>query len=229
MVDSDLRVNEWAEAHGGLRGSTLLRAGAVLAALSLLVDTSCRMLVPNLEAGPLLVVTGAWLGWIAALAVLGLGFLWTGMNQVLTRYGLVVGIFHLLHAAFLLLRIFTDLPLAIPPRALVVGRLSLLLLFALQERKDLEPQGSRLLLIAAALALAKAVAAAWGFPPELGRVGNALWHFFPSLLLVLALYHTGDLVRRREDEWAEGCLAEDRGTGFEDFNNPLNPRHGPDG
>ena len=229
MVDSDLRVNEWAEAHGGLRGSTLLRAGAVLAALSLLVDTSCRVLVPELAEGPFILVTGAWLGWIAALAVLGLGFLWTGMNQVLTRYGLVIGIFHLLHAAFLLLRIFTELPLAIPPRVMVVGRLSLLLLFAIQERKSLGSHGSRLLLIAAAVALVKAVAATWGFPPDLGQVGNALWHFFPSLLLILAIYHTGDLVKRREDEWAEDCLAEDRGTGFEDFNNPLNPRHGPDG
>lgn len=227
MAHGEFRVDEWGEAHGGLRGSLLLQAGAVLAAISLLVETGSRILVPDLETGPWGVTAGAWLGWIASLAILGLGFLWTGMNPVLSRFGLVVGAFHLLQAAFLLVRIFTEVHLAIPPRTMAVGRLVLLLLFALQERPYLGTRGSRLLMGATALVLAKTMAAVWGYPAGLGVVGDAMWDFVPSLLLALALYHTGDLVKRREDAWAEGFLAE-QGSGFEDFNNPLNPRQGPD-
>lgn len=227
MSDKDLRVDEWNEAHGGLRGSVLLRVGTVLAALSLLVETGSRILVPELESGPWGVTAGAWLGWIASLAVLGLGFVWTGMNPVLTRFGLVVGAFHLLHAAFLLVQIFTELELAIPPRSMAAGRLVLVLVFAVQEREYLGRRGTRLLGGAAALVLGKALAAVWGFPPALGTLPEALWDFLPALILAAALFHTATLVKRREDAWAEAFL-DNRGAGFEDFNNPLNPQQGPD-
>ncbi|MCP4574458.1 MAG: hypothetical protein GY838_19075 [bacterium] len=223
MTDHDLRVDEWGEAHGGLRGSRLLRVGAILALFSLAVETGSRIFVPDLEQGPWGVTASAWLGWITSLGILGLGFLWIGMNPVLTRFGIAVGIFHLLHAVFLLVQIFTEFHLAIPPRTMAVGRLVLVLLFAIQERQYLGVRGSRLLTGAAAVVLAKTLAAVWSFPSGLGAVGGALWDFVPAVLLVLALYHTGALISLREDAWAEAFLA-NRGTGFEDFNNPLN-RH----
>lgn len=222
--DESLRVDEWAAAHGGLRGSALLRIGVYLAVASLLVETGGKVLIADLETGPWGVTAGAWLGWIASLAVLGIGFVFVGVNPVLSRFGVVVGAFHLVHAAFLLVRIFTDVHFPVPPRTMVVGRVVLLVLFALQERNYLGPRGTRLLAGAAAFVLAKSVAAAWGLPGDLGRLGDALWNLVPTLLLLLALHVAADLIKRREDVWAEDFLAQ-QGGGFDDFHNPLNPSH----
>ena len=211
-------ADEWSAAHGSLRGSTLLQAGAVLAAVSVLLETGGRLL-PGPTAWDLGII--AWTGWALALITLGLGFFWVGLNPVLSRVGIAVGIVHLIHAGLLLARIFAQVPVPFSPKALVVGRLLLLGVFALIEARELGTRASRLLLAAATLVLIKAMLPVVGFDPDPGVLGSFLRDSVPAVFLALALYHTGEVIRERENTWA-GQQVSSTSSGFDDYNNPYN-------
>ena len=218
MFGKSARTDEWSTAHGSLRGSTLLKVGAVLAAVSILVETGGRLL-PGPTAWDLSII--AWTGWSLALITLGLGFLWVGMNPVLSRVGIAVGIIHLIHAALLVTRIFAQLPFTFSPKVLVTGRLLLIAVFALVEARELGTRTSRLLLAAAILVLVKAMLPVFGFDPDPGVLGGFLRDCVPAIILALAIYHTGDAIHRCEDTWA-GHQVSRTGSGFDDYNNPFN-------
>jgi hypothetical protein len=201
-----------------LRGSTLLRVGAVLSAVSVLLESGSR-LVPGPTAWDLGIV--AWTGWTLALICLGLGFVWVGLNPVLTRVGLAVGALHLVHAALLTARIFAQVPFPFSPKTLVAGRLLLVGLFALVEAPALGKRTARLLGAAAALVLIKAMLPVAGFDPALGSVGTFLRDSVPAVLLSLAIFHAGEVIRLREDEWARHQVS-GANAGFMDYNNPFN-------
>ncbi len=66
----------WNDINGGLRGSTLLRIGALLSIPAALLNVGAEVL-PHLADT---MVTTAWLLWIAALALMGAGFMWVGIQ-----------------------------------------------------------------------------------------------------------------------------------------------------
>lgn len=218
LLIGNLADDAWSAAHGSLRGSTLLKSGAVLAALSVLLEAGGN-LIDSPSAWNMSMV--AWTGWALALVALGLGFVWVGLNPVMSRVGLAVGAVHLLHALLLLARIFGQVPFPFSPKALVVGRLLLVILFAVMESRELGPRTSRFLIAAAALVLVKAALPLVGLDPDLGGVGAFLRDSVPAVLLALAIFHAGETIRSLEDDWARHQVS-GSGSGFADYNNPFN-------
>lgn len=211
-------ADEWSAAHGSLRGSTLLQVGAVLAAMSVLLETG-RHLLPGPTAWDLGIV--AWTGWALSLVTLGLGFFWVGLNPMLSRVGIAVGIVHLLHAGLLLARIFAQVPFPFSAKILVVGRLLLLGTFALIEARELGTRTSRLLVAATTVVLLKAMLPVFGVDPDPGALGGFLRDSVPAVFLALAVYRTGGVIRERENAWASQQVSS-TSSGFDDYNNPYN-------
>ena len=224
LVRQDQLADQWAAAHGGIRGSTLLRSGAVLSALAVLLESSGQLLGGTAAWG--LSIT-AWTIWTLALVALGLAYIWIGLNPVLSRVGIFVGVAHLLHAVLLMLRIFTSVELVVSPKAMVVGRLLLVVIFAARELKVLGRRTSGFLGGSALLVMAKAALPMFGVDPDLGVMVAFLRDTLPAVILALATYHTGEVIRRRETAWASAQGA-GRTSGFEDYNNPFNPGQYPE-
>ncbi len=123
-------TDHWAEANGGLRGSTLLRLGAVAYLLAAALHVAARLLAPEgaTPSDPMFMI--ALVVWDLTLFLLATGFFWTGIHPFLTRTGLGLGLFLYLQGGYLLLSLVTGHPYGLPPSMLTVGRTFLLAVFA---------------------------------------------------------------------------------------------------
>jgi|GEM_PF-2326044 len=213
------QIDYWRETNGGLRGSTMIRAGTVVMALAGLSNViapyvSSFGVVPYEPA-----MIAAWLSWILGLWILGAGFAWVGINPFLSRFGIVVGTFHIAQGVYLLVLLFTSARTAVPPVSLSVGRLVAILAFALIERESIGRSTSRLILVATGLALLKVAVRIMTYLPPLSATIWSLADAGMLILLAVTLLRLGTRVRILENSWAEERYRE-RSAGFVDFNNP---------
>jgi hypothetical protein len=207
--------NPWSEINGGMRGSILLRIGAVMTILATMQNFGAAFM----EDAPGILVSSAWLCWIMALWLLAAGFIWIGVHPFLGRFGLAVGAFHFLNGLFLLGVLFGGVKPFLPSVSLSIGRTLVLLFFVMLEKKHLRSFSKTLLVVVALLQFLKIslrimeVLPSWG-----GIAGSGLDSLLLSLLAV-AIFLVGKDVEFVENSWARE-LAANRSSGFGDFNNP---------
>ena len=212
----------WAEASGGVRGSSLLRLGALLMCLAALLNGAGTALQPSQSLLGIRILKVAWLLWIGDLWLVGAGFIWIGLNPVLSRIGLATGLLHLFQGLFLLLTLFANLRLPVTNTALSTGRLLAIVLFAIVERRTLPGRQVAVLILAAGLLQAKLVLRTLTVLREMPEVWLMSLDVLLLLGLGLALLGVAASVRREETWWAEEQY-QARATGFSAFNNPQHP------
>ncbi len=208
-------VDDWREAQGGLRGSSLLYAGGVfLGAGALLALNALGTGGTRTTPGSDLVVAG-WMVYILGLGLVGLGFGWTCAAGILPRMGLAVGALHLAQAAFLLFVLYGRNQLPVSPVALTAGRLLALTIFAAIAARHLGRRSALFLGGAAGLCLAKTLARVFIPAADGGVAVDAIL----LLILAAAIVMTARQLRRVEDDWARrhhpGAKSD-----FSEFNNP---------
>ncbi len=211
--------NPWAEINGGLRGSTLLHAGALMTIVGTVGNFVSDFIASSAGPAPGLLVTVAWLSWILALWLLAAGFVWIGVQPFLSRFGLFVGGFHLLNGVFLLVVLFAGVAPPLPNISLSIGRNLLLVFFVFQERKLLGKWSSNLMVTAALLQFIKIGFRILGVLPPLGKIADSGLDSLLLTLLGLSIYLVGTDVKKSENNWAIE-LAATRSSGFGAFNNP---------
>ena len=211
-------INYWSAVDGGFRGSVLLRLGAVLSACGALTNMGAELLGSAAGASAN-VTTVAWLIYIAALWLLGSGFLWVGSHPYLTRFGFVVGALHIVQGFYLLVLLFTTAALPVPPVSLTVGRLLATVMFALIEKESLAPRLRLLIGLSAGALLLKATLRAGGIWPALPGPFSPLIDVVFLLVLAAAMLQLASAVRSEEDTWAK-MIYETKNADFADFNNP---------
>ncbi len=214
-MDQPGNHNLWAEINGGMRGSTLLRAGAVLSILA----TGQLFAAGFLGQSSGILINSAWLSWIAALFLLASGFFWIGVHPFLGRFGLGVGVFHFLNGLFLFGVIFAEMNPFLPNASFSIGRTLLLLFFVLIEKKHLRSLSLITLVVAAFLQLMKIGLRLSELLPSLGRIPDSAIDSGLLVLMGVALFLLGGDVKTAENKWAREMLA-NRATGFNEFNNP---------
>lgn len=212
-------TDHWAEINGGLRGSLLLRAGALFTILATgQYFASVLLTSPTGQASGKLVAS-SWLFWIAALWLLAAGFIWVGVQPFLGRFGLATGIFHLLNGVFLLLVLFAGVKPFLPNASLAIGRTLLLLFFVLAEYKHLK--GSHVWILAG-VALLQFLKIGLRISDQLPALSQkydvGLDSLLLSLLAVAVYLMAGDL-HHQENQWARK-VASTRAKGLAEFNNP---------
>lgn len=208
----------WATVEGGFRGSTMLRAGALLAASGSLTNLGARLLANGTAEFQEVTIT-AWVLYIVGLWILALGFTWVGSHPFLTRFGYILGTLHLLQGTYLLVLLFTPIDAVVPPVSLTVGRLLATILFAFVEKSWLSRQVRDLLAGSAAFILAKSVTRSLGWWPDLGIPLDPLIETVALLALATALLQLAAAVRIEEDKWARKIHVSAHAY-LDDFNNP---------
>ncbi|MCB1185014.1 hypothetical protein KDM41_16420, partial [bacterium] len=216
---SDTKINYWKDVDGGFRGSLLLRAGAVTVALGAVLNLAALLVGGGPESPSPSVTTVAWLVYIAALWLLGAGFVWVGANPFLTRFGFVVGALNFLQGGLLLVLLFTNRGAMLPPVSLTVGRLLATLIFAIVEREHLARRVWRTVAVVAALSLVKTVLRIVGWWPDLGLLLGQLVDAVFLLALAAAMLQLALSIRGEEDRWARQ-IYETSSADFGEFNNP---------
>ncbi len=211
--------NFWAEINGGLRGSILLRIGALFTIAATAQNLLPRILETVGEPSPGFLVTTAWLSWIAALMLLAAGFIWVGVQPFFSRFGLLIGIFHLLNGVFLMVVLFARVPSPLPGVSLAIGRTLLLLFFGLLEKSRLRPFTTGALITVAGLQSVKIALRLLDWMPAMSPLLVGALDSLILTLIALALYLVGGDIRKAEDQWARE-LASTRASGFGEFNNP---------
>lgn len=212
-------TNHWAEAHGGLRGSTFLTLAAAAYLAAAVLHVAARLQNPNTPgpSDPLFMV--ALMAWDATLFLLGTGFLWTGINPVLGRFGIGLGIFIYLQAGYLLFSLVTGNPLPIPPSALTAGRTFLLAAFAVVEGRALGRGTALLLGLTAGAQFGQVMLRGLANWPRLEQPAETVLGAMFMASSAVAMLAVGRAVRRQENAWAldHGPHSAAR---FSDFNNP---------
>jgi len=209
------QADAWGEINGGLRGSTLLRGGAVVSITAALLNVGAEVF-PHLN-DPL--VTLAWLLWIAALGLMGAGFMWVGVQPFYTRYGWVIGIFFAINALYLMGVLFAGIRPPVPGVSLSIGRALLLLFFAMVEKKDLRPGPATALILIALLQFLKIGVRLAGYWPELTPLLDAGLDAALVVGTAVVIFLVGGSIRRAENMWAREIASQRHGV-FSDFNNP---------
>jgi len=207
--------NPWSEINGGMRGSVLLSAGAIITVLATLQNFSTNFITEV----PGALVASAWLCWIMALWLLAAGFFWVGIHPFMGRLGLAVGGFHFLNGLFLLVIIFAQVPPFLPNASLAIGRSLLLLFFVMVEKKHLRPLTVSMMMIAACLHFLKISLRIMEVLPTFGKVGDNGLDTGLLVLLAVAIILLGKDIKIVENSWAQE-LASNRVSGFDEFNNP---------
>lgn len=218
-MNQSSRSNPWEEINGGLRGSTLLRAGAILSLPAALLNFAYSFLPSQGLALGDWAVTSAWLVWIVALLFMAGGFLWVGIQPFLGRFGWVVGGFFFLNALYLVLVLFARYPLPVPGASIVMGRTLVLLFFAVLESNNLSRKYSLGLIVIAFLQLAKITLRLLELWPAIAPGLDQGIDAGILILMSLALFFVGGVIRRAENSWARE-IASQRAGCFADFNNP---------
>lgn len=212
-------TNYWQETRSGIRSSTLMYVGVLVAAVSGLMQFSLSFASPLDPSVLETFVTAYWLLWITSLWILGIAFIWVGNQPFLTHFGTVVGIFHLLQGGYLLLLLFSQTEAIIPPHLFTVSRLLALLVFGILERSNLGVPLSIFIWVTSLIQVLKIALRVLGTLPEMtGLVQN--WIDTAFLLLICgALIQLGRLLRGMENIWAREKY-QTQSSGFADFNNP---------
>ncbi len=211
--------SDWATAHGGLRGSTSVLAGALLLAAGALVNLVGQLAGGPGGTAPPTVVMGGWLLWILGLAIAGWGLIWIAAGPVLSRLGIAPGLAHLAQSGLLLLMLCTQVAPPVPPSAIAVVRLALLAMFGLKEVSSLGRGTARLLALCALLQALKIGLRQAGLLPEPGLPVGPLVDAVLNEAVAVALFQAGQRVRQAEDRWARASFTAPV-AGFEHFNNP---------
>ncbi len=209
----------WAEINGGLRGSSLLNAGALLTIVAAVGNFIGDLLATSGSPIVNLITGGAWLSWILALWLLAAGFIWIGVQPFLSRFGLIVGVFHLLNGAFLMAVIFAGINQALPNTPFSIGRNVLLISLVLIERRVLEKNLGRFLIIMATLQIVKVTLRVLGLMPSMGRIADSGLDSLLLALLGMSIFMVGNEFKKSENLWALE-LASTRSAGLGSFNNP---------
>lgn len=215
-------MDYWGETHGGLRGSTLLRLASLIILLGAGLNASLPWLPLDADLLQNVVPRVGWLCWISGLWLMGAGFIWIGINPILSRFGLLVGLIHVVQGLFLLLALFQGLWTNFPPAALSFGRLLLLILFVGVEAREIGRRTALVVGLACGLIIAKISARI------LGYLGDLTWDMRTVLdsallaLLAVAIWVLASSVRRCERSWAKQQY-QDSSAGLNDFNNPQHP------
>jgi len=198
-----------------MRGSILLRSGAVITVLATLLNFA-----PNiLPEAPGMLVSAAWLLWIMALWLLAAGFIWIGVHPFLGRFGLVVGGFHFINGLFLLGVLFGGVAPFLPNASLSIGRTLLLLFFVLMERKHLRSSSINFLILVAFLQFLKITLRIMDILPSFGNIADSGLDSGLLALIAVAIFLVSNDIKIVENSWARE-LASTRASGFGDFNNP---------
>ncbi len=211
--------NPWGEINGGLRGSTLLRTGALLTILATLGNFASTFLKSNSAQVPDILISGAWLSWILALWLLAAGFIWIGAQPFMTRFGWFVGGFHLLNGVFLLAILFARVDPPLPSISLSIGRNLLLIFFVFRELNYLNAWVGRFLISISFLQLIKITFRVLDLMPSMDEILTAGLDSLFLTLLGLSLFLVGNQIKKTENQWALE-IASTRASGFSAFNNP---------
>ena len=222
MVNNAQTLDLWREVSGGVRGSRLLFFGALLLVAAALANVAGGLMRIYLPDSFVPVLKAAWLAWVGALWLVGAGFIWVGINPVLSRLGWVVGLLHVAQGLILLMTLFADIVVAVPNIALSLGRLLAIVIFAIFEKRFIGSRVAGPLIVAAMLLLAKIGAreASW-----LAALSEAWLTVIDGGMLVLlgwTLLRLAGEIRRCEDGWAEAQYHA-KASGFNAFNNPEHP------
>lgn len=213
----------WAQSSGGYRGSPLLFWGAVgyclVSVLNLvaLVATNSS-LAPGNPAYPVLLSL-----WVVTLLVLGTGFLWTGVNPFMTRFGILVGLYVYLLAGYLLVYLVKPGLLAISPNALVLERTFLIGIFAYAERRFIGPKAAGILGLGVVLQFARITLLTLGYYPAWTYLAESILSVVLMSLTAYGIYLTSREVHKVEELWArDNQIRPESSIG--DFNNPNHPQ-----
>nr|MEE4268722.1 hypothetical protein [Candidatus Krumholzibacteria bacterium] len=211
--------DHWNEANGGLRGSTFLRWGALAYAIASLAYFCSRLLIsgPLGPDNPYFLMS--LLTWNMALFLVGAGFLWTGINPFLSRYGIGVGLFIGLQAVYLLISIISPKLLVLPPPVLTVGRTFLVGLFAVVEWKHLTRSGALLLAAGSFLQFIRVFLRGIGVWETMPMPWDPALSALFMMITAGGLYMVSRDLRNHEEVWARGNLPM-RNAEFASFNNP---------
>ena len=212
----------WAESNSGLRGSTLMRIGGLLTIVAPLGKSSAEMLSQKTDLAHLL-MTASWVSWILALLVLAAAFIWVGAKPFLGRFGLYVGIFHLLNSVFLMVVLFANVNPPVPSISLSIGRNLLLVFFVLLERRNMGKPAGKFLISMALLQIVKMGTRLLDLTPTLVKQASSGLDSLFLILLGLSLVLLGNEIKKSENIWARQLLAT-RASGLAAFNNPEHPK-----
>lgn len=213
-------IEFWDEVNGGFRGSSLLRAGAVLSVPASLLNLASQFLPQYGTEVVGWVVTVAWLLWIASLSFLAAGFMWVGIQPFFSRFGWVVGAFYLFNALYLVIVLFARYRLPIPGVSLAVGRTLILLFFATVEKESMRRSLYVGLVVVTVLQFLKITLRTYGLGAEMPpALQTGLDGLVVTLMAIMLFLVAGD-IRRAENDWAENIYSQ-RGMGLADFNNPM--------
>ena len=207
--------NPWSDINGGMRGSVLLAAGAIISILATLQNFSTNFL----SEVPGTLVASAWLSWIMALWFLAAGFFWIGVHPFMGRFGLAVGVFHFLNGLFLLVVIFAQVAPFFPNASLAIGRTLFLLFFVIIEKTHLRTITVTTMMIVALMHFLKITLRIMEFLPTFGKIADSGLDTGLLVLLAGAILLLGRDLKTVENAWAQE-LVSTRDSGFDGFNNP---------
>ncbi|MCP4293608.1 MAG: hypothetical protein GY780_17415 [bacterium] len=211
--------NPWNEVNGGLRGSTLLKGGAIVSVLATGQNFAAYYLGSTSHQFSSFLVSSAWLTWILALWLMAAGFIWVGLQPFFTRFGWFVGGFHFLNGLYLLVVLFAGFSAPLPGISISLGRTLLLLFFVILEKKGLKPWHRWFMVIITLLQFSKMTLRILDQLPQLGSYYDSAIDSFVLLLMSLGIFLVGNDLKKAENAWATD-LASTRASGFDSFNNP---------
>jgi hypothetical protein len=217
--NNDARTDLWAEAHGGWRGSLLLRLCAVAYLFAALFHFGVKLLAPWAVGPEHLPMLAALVAWDVVLFTMAGAFIMTGVNPVFSRMGIVVGAYTGIQAVLLLLSITTNVGLPIPPGILTLGRTLLLITFALVERPLLGSKTTTVLVLVPLLQFVRVLLRGLEILPPLERPWEGMLTATFMILTAAAIFAVASSLRYHEDRWAAENQPR-RNAEFADFNNP---------
>ena len=211
-------INHWSQVDGGLRGSIMLRLGAIAVVAGALANLAGEILASTTGASqPTTVV--AWVGYIVGLWLLAGGFFIVGYHPFFTRFAFLVGGLYALHGVILLVLLFTFTASPIPLVVFTVMRLVATLVFAFTDKEWLPRRTQYLIVGAVCLQLLKILCRTLGILPNLGTPMGPLLDATVMLILSASLFQLSSAAHQEEEEWAQ--VIYDQGhSDFADFNNP---------
>lgn len=212
-------TSHWADANGGLRGSTFLAVGAAAYLLAAALHVGARWQAPDTVGLGDHLFLAALLTWNLTLFLVATGMLWTGIHPFMGRFGIGVGLFIYLQAAYLLFSLIMRAPQVVPPSALTVGRTFLLAAFALVEARNIGRGAALLLGLAAGGQFVRVLLRTLGTWPPLEQPAETILSALFMAATAVALLAVARSVRRQEEQWAQNHT-QHQTSRFADFNNP---------
>ncbi len=160
----------------------------------------------------------SWSLWVAALFILGSGFLWIGNAPGFSRLGWYVAFIHVVNAFGLLILIIPVGMNQFSPEFLTIGRLLSLLLFAFGEKSIIPTPTLVLLVSISTLQILKIILRLSHVLPEVSHINMLLLDTSFLLVMAAALFLLGvSFLEKELDQDDEETMS------LVDFNNPEHP------